>query len=190
MAEQASNKPVLESLDGVVIKVERGNEPLIEKEWLLSKVNLVSRQKSNIEGWNDSFHWEFLIIDERARNRKVWSNSSLYVTQGTRTYNWIISILNLTEIPVGGDIKMTDLIGKYCYIMMVPSTSAKNKGKGKQVVGEIKACTEKVDELNKDVEEIKEATTKKETKAASKKAEEPEDSTDEIDIEDINLDDI
>ena len=184
MAETKNKAPELESLDGVIIKVERGNEPLVEKEWLLAKVNLVSRQKSTIEGWNDSFHWEFLILDERAKNRKVWSNSSLYVTQGTRTYQWIISIMGVEEIPIGGDIKMTDLIGKFCYIMMVAST----KKKGKQVVGEIKTCTDKVDAIAKDTEEIKEKTTKKE----NKKQESPEvdNSTDEVSIEDINLDDI
>jgi len=185
MTEQKNNKPVLESIDGVVVKVERGNEPVVEKEWLLAKVNNISRQKSNIEGWNDSFHWEFLIYDERAKNRKVWANSSLYVTQGTRTYNWITSIMGVNEIAVGSDIKMSDLIGKFCYIMMVAST----KKKGKQVVGEIKFCDKKASEISDDVEEIKETTTKKENKKKVVE-EQPQDDEEEINIDDINLDDI
>ena len=194
MAEQTKKEIVLESIDGMSFKVEatyeKNNDPLPEKEWLVAKIVNFSKKISDIEGWKDSLKWEFLIFDESAKNRKIWADTSLYFSQGSKTYNWCLAVLGQKEIPVGEEIAVDKIKGSFVYIMIVPST----KKKGRQVVSDLKFYDKKAPEDSDLVEDMKEESTKKEakvTKAAEKKAvakEEPE--ADEINLDDINLDDV
>ena len=196
MTDKPKSTPiVLESIDGMSFKVEptyeASRDPLPEKEWLVAKIVNFSKKISDIEGWKDSLKWEFLILDESAKDRKIWTDTSLYFTQGSKTYNWCLAVLGQKEIPVGEEIQVNKIKGSFVYIMIVPST----KKKGRQVVSDLKFYDKKAPEQAEVAEEHKTEAAKKESKqpeTAAKKEEksQQESVTDEIDLDDINLDDV
>ncbi len=194
MVEQTKKETVLENIDSMSFMVESSDvqrDPLPEKEWLLARIQNLSKKISDVEGWKDSLKWEFSLLDESCKDRRIWADTSLYFTQGTKTYNWCIAVMGVKEVVVGADIKISDVKGKLCYIMIVPST----KKKGRQVVSDIKHYEKKAGEAAIEAEKIKETATKKETKQTAatthketKTQEEP--ATDQINLDDINLDDV
>jgi hypothetical protein len=194
--EQTKKEVVLENIDGMSFKVESSEvqrDPLPEKEWLLARISNLSKKISDVEGWKDSLKWEFTLLDDSCKDRRIWADTSLYFTQGTKTYNWCIAVIGVKEIAVGSDIKVSDVKNKLCYIMIVPST----KKKGRQVVSDIKHHEKKAGEIDAETEKIKETATKKETKQTqaadtvkSKPKAQEEHATDQIDLDDINLDDV
>jgi len=180
----ASNfeRPILLPVDGITIKVDKSakeRNPFPIKEWILAFVSNVAVQKATKAGWNDQLNFEFHIKEVGMEGRKIWANTSMLMTPETRLYEFYTAIMGKKELEDGADVKISDMIGKFCYIMVVDS----KKKKGKQLVDIIKFCDNPPKE-----EDMTE--TKSEKKADAIVSQDASADDGEINLEDVSLDDI
>ena len=179
------NKALLESVDGIEIKVEKYKKEfslLPVKEWLLAKIVDVKKRIPTIKSWSPSLHWTFLILEENLKNRKIWHDTSIIATVDSKFYSLYTEVMGLSDIADGTIIKPSDLLEKMCYIMIDVS----KKKKDFQVVSAIKHYVEVKEDIKKTVDEIKTAENLKE-KSIKNSAEEE---SDDLNLEDINLDEL
>lgn len=181
MAEnKKQDRPDLLPVDGVLIKVDKSEKPrnpLPIKEWLLAFVGNVAIQKATTPGWNDQLNFEFHLKEEGMEGRRIWSNTSMLMTPETKLYEYYTAIMGKKELADGEEVKISDMIGKYCYIMVVDS----KKKKDKQLIDSVKFC----EKPPKEGETKEKTPLEKKEKAVTKEVE-----SDSLNLEDVNLDDI
>jgi hypothetical protein len=180
---------VLESVDSIEIKVDKSDKsadrsPLPEKEWLLAEIYNIQKQLPSSKDFKPSLNWEFHFKEESLEGRKIWMNTSLIASLNSKLYGYYLAVMGLKDFDDGAIIKPADMIGKWCYVMIVPST----KKKGKQVVHDLKYYDGKVDKKDK-INEVKPSDEKKES-VAKKQVEKQEKENDEVKVDDIDLDNL
>jgi len=192
---EGNYSPVHESVDGITLKFDKtaGRTPLPDKEWLLALVAEVTKVPSTKPDWGPSINIEFHLKEEEHKGRKMWSNTSMILGPGTKLYEHYTSIMGLDELQDKQEIVLSEMKGKFCYIMVGP----KKKDPTKQCIIGIKKCDKvpgNIEVTDSEGEAISEEASSAEPKASTTKVEkkttEKKVEADKMNLDDIDIDEL
>jgi len=193
----------IESIEIVVESKKEGNRKEVPiKEWIPATVSKITKTKRR-EDWNDELEFEFNLLEDY-KPLRAWGHVTLYISPGSKLYEWACALLNVAELAEGATLKINDLLGKPCYIMQKYKTykgeiCVSQKGNKQAKVVEVKYREAAVEDKTKDVVEddvkpeiidAKPAVKKEEKKPAKKTKKAEEAKLPDIEVEEINIDDL
>jgi hypothetical protein len=180
-----------EDIDGLELVVEkkRSLEKFPEKEFILAKIVEGRKQLPTNPKFSPQLSFTINFLDEKYAKRKMWYNTRITPEVGNDLYNLWLAVFGLKELPIGEKIIPSKLIGKSVYVMI----DKKKNDPEKQEIILVKHWDGK-DDVASVSQHSAVSNKEKESSVASgagtknQPAQTP--ATDEINIDDINIDDL